>query len=50
MKDDHLQFSDSKTHIDASLIFLSVIKKITIEQKSSIFIQILKRFISSVII
>jgi len=49
MKDDHLQFSDSKTHIDASSISLSVIKKIAIEQKSSTFIQILKRFISSVI-
>jgi len=49
MRDDRLQFSDSKTHIDASLIFLSVIKKIMIEQKSSISTQILKRFISSVI-
>ncbi len=36
MKDDCLQFSDSKTHIDASSISLSVIKKIAIEQKSSI--------------
>ncbi len=35
MRNDHLQFSDSTTHIDASLIFLSVIKKIAIEQKSS---------------
>ncbi len=37
MKDDHLQFSDSKIYINASLIFLSVMKKIAIEQKSSIF-------------
>jgi len=40
MKDDHLQFSSFETHIKASikahLIFLSVIKKIMIEQKSSI--------------
>jgi len=50
MRNDHLQFSDSKTYINASLISLSVIKKIAIEQKSSISIQILKRFISSVII
>ncbi len=49
MKDDRLQFSDSKTHIDVSLILLSVIKKIAIEQKSSTSIQILKRFIFSVI-
>ncbi len=49
MRDDRLQFSDSKTHIDASLISLSVIKKITIEQKSSISTQILKRSISSVV-
>ncbi len=49
MKDNRLQFSDSKTHIDASLISLSVIKKIAIEQKSSTFTQILKRSISSVI-
>jgi len=49
MKDNYLQFSDSKTYIDASLISLSVIKKIAIEQKSSISIQILKRFISSVV-
>jgi len=49
MKDDRLQFSDSKTHIDASSISLSVIKKIAIEQKSSIFTQILKRSISSVV-
>ncbi len=31
MRNDRLQFSDSKTHINASLIFLSVIKKIVIE-------------------
>jgi len=53
MKDDHLQFSSFKAHIKASIkahsTLLSVIKKIIIEQKSSIFIQILKRFISSVI-
>jgi len=49
MRNDHLQFSDSKTYIDASLILLSVIKKIAIEQKSSIFIQILKRSTSSVV-
>jgi len=35
MRNDCLQFSDSKTHINASLISLSVIKKIMIEQKSS---------------
>jgi len=49
MRNNHLQFSDSKTHINASLILLSVIKKIVIEQKSSIFTQILKKFISSVV-
>ncbi len=49
MRNDHLQFSDSKTHIDASSIFLSVLKKIMIEQKSSISIQILKRSIFSVV-
>ncbi len=49
MRNDRLQFSDSKTHINASLISLSVIKKIAIEQKSSISTQILKRFISSVV-
>ncbi len=49
MKDDHLQFSDSKTHIDVSSILLSVLKKIAIEQKSSTSTQILKRSISSVI-
>ncbi len=37
MKDDCLQFSDLKTHINASSIFLSVFKKIAIEQKSLIF-------------
>jgi len=36
MRNDRLQFPDSKTHINASSIFLSVIKKIVIEQKSSI--------------
>jgi len=49
MRNDRLQFSDSKTHIDASSISLSVLKKITIEQRSSISTQILKRFISSVV-
>ncbi len=49
MRNDRLQFSDSKTHIDASSIFLSVIKKIAIEQKSSISTQILKRSTSSVV-
>jgi len=49
IRNDHLQFSDSKTYINASSISLSIIKKITIEQKSSISIQILKRFISSVV-
>jgi len=37
MRNDRLQFSDSKTHINASSILLSVIKKIVIEQKSSTF-------------
>ncbi len=50
MRNDRLQFSDSKTHIDASSIFLSVINKIAIEQKSSTSTQILKRSISSVVI
>jgi len=50
MRNNYLQFSDSKTHINASLTFLSVIKKIAIEQKSLISIQILKRFTSSIII
>ncbi len=49
MRNDCLQFSDSKTHINASSISLSVIKKIAIEQKSSTSTQILKRFISSVV-
>ncbi len=49
MRNDRLQFSDSKTHIDASSILLPVIKKIAIEQKSLISTQILKRFISSVV-
>ncbi len=49
MRNDRLQFSDSKTHIDASSISLSVLKKIAIEQKSLISTQILKRFISSVV-
>ncbi len=49
IRNDHLQFSDSKTYINASSISLSIIKKITIEQKSSISIQILKRFISCVV-
>ncbi len=35
MRNDRLQFPDSKTHINASLTLLSVIKKIAIEQKSS---------------
>ncbi len=53
MRNDHLQFSSFKAHIKASIkahsTLLSIIKKIAIEQKSSISIQILKRFISSVI-
>jgi len=36
MRNDRLQFFDSKAHIDVSSILLSVIKKIAIEQKSSI--------------
>jgi len=52
MKDDHLQFSSFEAHIKAfikahSTVFSS--KKIAIEQKSLIFTQILKRFISFVI-
>ncbi len=50
MRNDHLQFSDSKTHINANSTSLSVLKKIAIEQRSSISIQILKRSISSVVI
>ncbi len=53
MRDDRLQFSSFEAHIKASIkahsIFLSVIKKIAIEQKSSTLTQILKRFISSVV-
>ncbi len=52
IKDNCLQFSSFETHIKAfikahSTVFSS--KKIAIEQKSSISIQILKKFISSVI-
>ncbi len=53
MKDNRLQFSSFETHIKASIKAHSTIlssKKIAIEQKSLIFIQILKRFISSVVI
>ncbi len=53
MKDDCLQLSSFKTYIKASIKAHSTVllnKKIAIKQKSSIFIQILKRFISSVII
>ncbi len=53
MRNDHLQFSSFEAHIKASIkAHLTVLssKKIAIEQKSSIFTQILKRFISSVII
>ncbi len=52
MKDDHLQFSSFKAHIKASIKAHSTVfssKKIAIEQKSLIFTQILKRFISSVV-
>ncbi len=53
MKDDRFQFSSFEAHIKASIeahsTLLSIIKKITIEQKSSTLTQILKRFISSVI-
>ncbi len=52
MKDDHLQFSSFEAHIKAFIKAHSTVlssKKIAIEQKSSIFTQILKRFISSVI-
>ncbi len=48
MRDDRLQFPDSKAHIDASPAPLPVIKKIAIEQKSSTSTQILKRSTSSV--
>ncbi len=53
MKDDCLQFSSFETHIKAFIKAHSTVlssKKIAIEQKSSIFTQILKKFISSVII
>ena len=49
MKDDCFQFSSFETHIKAHSTVLSS-KKIAIEQKSLISTQILKRFISSVII
>ncbi len=52
MKDDCFQFSSFEIHIKAFIKAHSTIlssKKITIEQKSLIFTQILKRFISSVI-
>ncbi len=52
MKDDHLQFSSFKAHIKAFIKVHSTVlssKKIAIKQKSLIFTQILKRFISSVI-
>ncbi len=52
MRDDHLQFSSFKTSIKASIKAHSTVllsKKIAIEQKSLIFTQILKRFISSVV-
>jgi len=52
MKNDRLQFSSFKAHIKASIKAHSTVllsKKIAIEQKSLIFTQILKKFISSVI-
>ncbi len=52
MKDDRLQFSSFEAHIKASIKAHSTVlssKKIAIEQKSSISIQILKRSISSVV-
>ncbi len=52
MKDDRLQFSSFKAHIKVFIKAHSTVlssKKITIEQKSSISTQILKRFISSVV-
>ncbi len=52
MKDDCLQFSSFKAHIKAFIKAYSTVllsKKIAIEQKSLIFTQILKKFISSVI-
>ncbi len=53
MKDNRLQFSSFEAHIKAFIKAHSTVlssKKIVIEQKSSISTQILKRFISSVII
>jgi len=54
MRDDCLQFSSFEAHIKASIkahsTLLSVIKKIAIEQKSSILTQILKRSTSSIVI
>jgi len=53
MKDNRLQFSSFEAHIKAFIKAHSTVlssKKIAIEQKSSISTQILKRFISSVII
>jgi len=52
MRNDRLQFSSFEAHIKASIKAHSTVlssKKITIEQKSSISTQILKRSISSVI-
>ncbi len=52
MRDDRLQFSSFEAHIKASIKAHSTVlssKKIAIKQKSSTFIQILKRSISSVI-
>jgi len=52
MKDDRLQFSSFEAHIKDSIKAHSTIlssKKIAIEQKSSIFTQILKRSTSSVV-
>ncbi len=52
IKDDRLQFFSFKAHIKAFIKVHSTVlssKKIAIEQKSSISIQILKRFIFSVI-
>ncbi len=53
IRDDHLQFSSFKAHIKTFIKAHSTVlssKKIVIEQKSLIFIQILKRFISFVVI
>ncbi len=52
MRNDCLQFSSFEAHIKAFIkAHLTVLssKKIAIEQKSSIFTQILKRFISSAV-